>query len=32
LLHIAGAKQSKTRIDRIEKHRERILKGLGLHD
>ncbi|MFN6137611.1 MAG: YdeI/OmpD-associated family protein [Planctomycetota bacterium] len=32
LLHIAGAKQSKTRIDRIEKNRERILKGLGLHD
>lgn len=32
LLYIAGAKQSKTRMDRIEKNRERILKGLGLHD
>lgn len=32
LLYIAGAKQSKTRMDRIEKNRERILNGLGLHD
>ncbi len=32
LLHFAGAKQSKTRADRIEKHRARILEGLGLHD
>jgi len=32
LLYIAGAKQSKTRMDRIEKNRKRILNGLGLHD
>jgi len=32
LLFFAAAKQSKTRIDRIEKYRERILSGLGLHD
>lgn len=32
LLYFAGAKQSKTRMDRIEKNRERILNGLGLHD
>jgi uncharacterized protein YdeI (YjbR/CyaY-like superfamily) len=32
LLHFSGAKQSKTRADRIEKHRARILEGLGLHD
>ena len=32
LLHFAGAKQSKTRADRIEKHRARIFEGLGLHD
>jgi uncharacterized protein YdeI (YjbR/CyaY-like superfamily) len=32
LLHFAGARQSKTRADRIEKHRARILEGLGLHD
>ncbi|MFM7516876.1 MAG: YdeI/OmpD-associated family protein [Pirellula sp.] len=32
LLYVAGAKQSKTRMDRIEKNRERILNGLGLHD
>ena len=31
-LHIAGAKQSKTRIARIEKHAPRILQGKGLHD
>jgi uncharacterized protein YdeI (YjbR/CyaY-like superfamily) len=32
LLHFSGAKQTKTRADRIEKHRARIFEGLGLHD
>jgi len=32
LLFFAAAKQSKTRLDRIEKYRERILSGLGMHD
>ncbi len=32
LLHFAGAKQSATRIARVEKHAPRILKGLGLDD
>jgi len=32
LLHFAGAKQSKTRTARVEKHVPRILKGLGLDD
>ena len=32
LLHFAGAKQSATRIARVEKHAPRILKGLGLED
>jgi uncharacterized protein YdeI (YjbR/CyaY-like superfamily) len=32
LLFFAAAKQSKTRAERIHKHRERILSGLGLHD
>jgi uncharacterized protein YdeI (YjbR/CyaY-like superfamily) len=32
LLHFAGAKQSVTRIARVEKHALRILKGLGLND
>ncbi len=32
LLHFAGAKQSKTREARIEKHVERILAGKGLDD
>jgi uncharacterized protein YdeI (YjbR/CyaY-like superfamily) len=32
LLFFAAAKQSKTRIDRIEKNRQRILSGLGMHD
>jgi uncharacterized protein YdeI (YjbR/CyaY-like superfamily) len=32
LLHFAGAKQSVTRIARVEKHAPRILKGLGLDD
>jgi len=32
LLHFAGAKQSKTREARIEKHLPRILEGKGLDD
>lgn len=32
LLHFAGAKQSATRIARVEKNVPRILKGLGLDD
>jgi len=32
LLHFAGAKQSKTREARIEKHVERILVGKGMDD
>lgn len=32
LLHFSGAKQSKTREARIEKHLPRILKGKGLDD
>ena len=32
LLHFAGAKQSATRISRIEKVKDRILKGYGLTD
>jgi len=32
LLFFNAAKQSKTRIDRIQKNRERILDGHGLHD
>jgi uncharacterized protein YdeI (YjbR/CyaY-like superfamily) len=32
LLYFSGAKQSKTRASRIEKHRERILDGKGIHD
>jgi uncharacterized protein YdeI (YjbR/CyaY-like superfamily) len=32
LLHFAGAKQSTTRIARMDKHAPRILKGLGLDD
>jgi uncharacterized protein YdeI (YjbR/CyaY-like superfamily) len=32
LLHFSGAKQSKTRADRIEKYRSHILNGLGLQD
>jgi uncharacterized protein YdeI (YjbR/CyaY-like superfamily) len=32
LLHFAGAKQSATRAARVEKHVQRILKGLGLDD
>lgn len=31
-LHIAGAKQSKTRASRVEKHIPKILEGKGLND
>lgn len=31
-LHIAGAKRSETRAQRVEKHVPRILEGKGLHD
>ena len=32
LIYFSGAKQSKTRAGRIEKHIERILAGKGLRD
>ncbi len=32
LLHFSQAKQSKTRLARIDKYREKILNGLGLED
>lgn len=32
ILHISDAKQSKTRMARIEKHYPRIMDGLGNHD
>jgi uncharacterized protein YdeI (YjbR/CyaY-like superfamily) len=32
LLYFSGAKQSKTRMARVEKHIERIFEGKGLHD
>ncbi|MFN3210436.1 MAG: YdeI/OmpD-associated family protein [Roseovarius sp.] len=32
VLHFSDAKQSKTRAARIERHRDRILQGLGMHD
>ena len=32
LLFISGAKQSDTRVSRIEKHRSRIMAGKGIHD
>ncbi|ASV30220.1 DUF1801 domain-containing protein [Maribacter cobaltidurans] len=32
LLFISGAKQSATRVSRIEKHRSRIMAGKGIHD
>lgn len=32
LLYFSGAKQSKTREDRIEKYIPKIMKGLGFHD
>lgn len=32
LLHFAGAKQSKTRRARIEKYRDQIFDGKGMHD
>jgi len=31
-IFISSAKQSETRVARIEKHRKRILRGLGIHD
>jgi uncharacterized protein YdeI (YjbR/CyaY-like superfamily) len=31
-IHFSGTKQSKTRIDRIEKYTERILNGKGFYD
>ena len=31
-LHFSDPKQSKTRVARIEKHRDRILDGKGMHD
>jgi uncharacterized protein YdeI (YjbR/CyaY-like superfamily) len=32
LLHFAGAKQSATRVARVDKHSPRILQGLGFND
>lgn len=32
VLHISDAKQSETRVNRIEKHVPRILDGKGIHD
>jgi len=32
LLYFAGAKQSKTRVSRIEKYRQKILDGKGVHE
>ena len=32
IIYFGGAKQSKTRQDRIEKYTEQILNGVGLHD
>ncbi|MCO8122376.1 YdeI/OmpD-associated family protein [Stieleria sp. TO1_6] len=32
VMHFAAAKQSKTRVSRIEKYRDRILDGKGLND
>jgi uncharacterized protein YdeI (YjbR/CyaY-like superfamily) len=32
LLHFNGAKQSKTRLARIERAKQRILEGVGMHD
>ncbi len=32
ILHFSGAKRSKTRASRVEKHRQRILDGKGLND
>lgn len=32
ILYISGAKQSKTRESRVEKHRQRILSGKGMDD
>lgn len=32
LLHFSAAKQSRTRASRVERHRQRILEGKGMHD
>jgi uncharacterized protein YdeI (YjbR/CyaY-like superfamily) len=32
LLHFKGAKQSATRAARIERFRDRIMEGFGIHD
>jgi uncharacterized protein YdeI (YjbR/CyaY-like superfamily) len=32
LIHFAQAKQSSTRLARIEKHKDQIYAGIGLHD
>lgn len=32
LLYFSGAKQSKTRVSRIEKYRQQIFEGKGMHD
>lgn len=32
LLHFNGAKQSQTRVNRIQKYKEKILSGKGFHD
>jgi uncharacterized protein YdeI (YjbR/CyaY-like superfamily) len=32
VIFISGAKQSETRVARIEKHRTRIMRGFGMHD
>lgn len=32
ILHFSGARKSETRTSRIEKHRQRILNGKGMHD
>lgn len=32
ILHFSGARKSETRTARIEKHRQRILDGKGMHD
>ena len=32
ILHLSGAKQSATRVSRIERYEDRIMKGKGLDD
>ena len=32
LIHFSGAKQSETRINRINSYRQRILSGIGIND